>query len=87
MTKITSVYYQIRFPKKSGTGSEFYSSNSGTDRWYDISRVKALITRGRPYGYRGIIPFEDYEIVEVTEKIQRTQKTIHLSLNPQRTAP
>jgi len=79
MKAITSVYYQIRFPAKAGTGGEFYSSNNGTDRWYELSKVKGLITRGRPYGYRGLIPFEDFEIVEVTEKIQRTQKTISLS--------
>lgn len=76
--KIIQTYYRIRFPEKAGTGSEFYSSNNGTDRWYELSKVKSLITRGRPYGYRGLIPFENYEVIEVTEKIERTSNIIAL---------
>lgn len=76
---VEQTYYRIRFPDKAGTGSEFYSSNNGTDRWYELSKVKALISRGRPYGYRSLVPFENYEVVEVSDVIRRTQKVIPIA--------
>ena len=83
MIKFTRTYYQIRFTAdrqyyyKAG---EYYSSNNGTDRWNDLSKVKALLTRGMPRGYKGrtLEPFADYEIVEVTETIEQVEKVITL---------
>ncbi len=78
---ITQTYYRIRFPAKAGTYGEFYSSNNGTSEWSELPKVKAIITRGKPVGYKGrtLLPFEDYEIVEITDKIERTTKVIALS--------
>lgn len=80
--QITQTYYRIRFPEKSGTGSEFYSSRNGTDRWYALAKIKALISQGQRKGYKGQIrvPFEGYEVVEVTEKITHSEKIIKLTV-------
>lgn len=77
----TRVYYRIRFPDKAGTGSEFYSSNNGTSEWGDLAKVKALVTRGQPKGYKGriLVPFEGYEIVEITERVRSETRIVPLS--------
>lgn len=81
MSDCTRVYYRVRFPAKAGTWGEFYSSNNGTDRWGELSKVKALITRGQPKGFKGRIrePFEGYEILEVTEHVRTEIRTVALS--------
>lgn len=76
--EITNVYYRIRFPDKAGTGSEFYSSNNGTSQWSELSKIKSLLTRGRPYGYRSLVPFENYEVVKVTDRVVSTSEVITL---------
>jgi hypothetical protein len=74
----TNVHYRIRFPAKAGTYSEFYSSNNGTSQWSDIAKVKAILTRGQPKGYKGRIlePFIDYEIIEVTERVESSSRPL-----------
>lgn len=76
----TRVHYRIRFPAKAGSYGEFYSSNNGTSQWGELSKVKALITRGQPKGYKGRIlePFEGYEVVEITERVQTEQRVISM---------
>ena len=80
MAEITRIHYRIRFPAQAGTYGEFYSSNNGTTQWGDISKIKALITRGQPKGYKGrmLEPFADYEIVEIREHVRTEQRVIAL---------
>ncbi len=80
MTTISKTYYRIRFTAdvhyfKAGS---YYSSNNGTTEWGELKKVKALLTRGIPAGYKGrfLIPFTDYEVVEVKEIIQRTETVV-----------
>jgi hypothetical protein len=76
------IYYRIRFPAKAGTYGEFYSSNNGTSQWADIAKVKALLRRGQPKGYKGqfLEPFTDYEVIKTTETIQARQEVVPLAL-------
>ncbi|RWL14908.1 MAG: hypothetical protein EOR57_31675 [Mesorhizobium sp.] len=80
--KTERVYYRIRFPAKAGTYGEFYSSNNGTDRWADIAKVKALLRRGQPKGYKGRIlePFADFEVIKTTETIEARQEVVSVPL-------
>lgn len=82
MDKIERVYYRIRFPAKAGGYGEFYSSNNGTDRWGDLAKVKALLRRGQPKGYKGRIlePFADYEVVKTTETIKLAHEVVTVAL-------
>lgn len=75
------IYYRIRFPAKAGTFGEFYQSNNGTDRWADVAKVKALLGRGQPKGYKGrtLVPFTDYEVVKTTETIRMHQEVVTVS--------
>lgn len=77
----TRVHYRIRFPAQAGKYGEFYSSNNGTSQWSDLAKVKALVTRGQPKGYKGrlLVPFEDFEVVEVTERVETTTRIVALS--------
>ncbi|RUV65862.1 hypothetical protein EOA64_00520 [Mesorhizobium sp. M1A.F.Ca.IN.022.02.1.1] len=79
---IERVYYRIRFPAKAGAYGEFYTSNNGTSQWADIAKVKALLRRGQPVGYKGRIlkPFEDYEVIKMTETIQARQEVVTVTL-------
>jgi len=77
--KFTRTYYRIRFPEKADTYGEFYSSRNGTDQWGELSKVKALISRGRPHGYNGLIPFENYEILKFTETVEIEQEVVELT--------
>lgn len=81
---IERTYYRIRFPAKAGTYGEFYSSNNGTSQWADIAKVKALLGRGQPKGYKGqwLEPFTDYEVVKTTEHIRMSQEVITVQLPP-----
>lgn len=78
MTETTRISYRIRFPAKAGTYGEFYSSNNGTSEWGELSKIKALITRGMPKGYKGRIlePFADYEVVKVTEHVRTETEVV-----------
>jgi hypothetical protein len=83
MSEMTErVYYRIRFPAKAGTYGEFYSSNNGTDRWADIAKVKALLRRGQPKGYKGrfLEPFADFEVIKTTERIEARQEVVAVPL-------
>lgn len=77
---IERIYYRIRFPAKAGTYGEFYQSNNGTDRWADVAKVKALLRRGQPKGYKGRIlePFTDYEVIKTTEMVRMSEEVITL---------
>lgn len=79
--KFTRTYYRIRFPEKADTWGEFYSSNNGTDQWGELSKVKALISRGQPKGYKGrtLVPFENYEILKFTETVEVEQEAVTLT--------
>lgn len=78
MSEETRVYYRIRFPAKAGAWGEFYSSNNGTSQWGELSKVKAVLTRGQPRGHRGqwSAPFEDYEVIEVTEHVRTETRVV-----------
>lgn len=82
MAEIERVYYRIRFPAKAGSYGEFYSSNNGTDRWNDLSKVKALLGRGQPKGYKGrfLEPFADYEVVKTTETVKAEHEVVAVTL-------
>ena len=79
------VYYRIRFPAKAGGYGEFYHSNNGTTQWGELSKVKALLSRGQPRGYKGrtLVPFADFEVVEVTERIAQSSKVVVLPIPPE----
>lgn len=81
MDEIKRSYYRIRFPAKAGSYGEFYSSNNGTDRWSDLAKVKALLMRGQPKGYKGrfLEPFVGYEIVKTTETVKLFHEVITLA--------
>lgn len=83
------VYYRIRFPAKAGTYGEFYSSNNGTDRWAEISKVKSLLGRGQPTGYKGrwLVPFADYEVIKTTETIRAVDEVVTVTLPRSKAAP
>jgi hypothetical protein len=78
------IYYRIRFPAKAGTYAEFYSSNNGTSQWADLAKVKALLGRGQPKGYKGRIlePFKDYEVVKTVETISAHHEVVTVPLSP-----
>lgn len=74
----TREYFRIRFPEKAGTYGEWYSSNNGTTEWGELKKVKAIITRGQPTGYKGryLVPFENYEVVKFTEQVARKSEVV-----------
>jgi hypothetical protein len=80
----TRIFYRIRFPEKAGTWGEFYSSNNGTSQWGDLAKVKALLTRGQPKGYKGRIlePFASFEVVEITERVETTTRVVDMVRDP-----
>ena len=69
--KLTRTYYRIRFPAKAGTYAEFYASNNGTSQWAEVAKVKSLLRRGQPKGYKGsiLVPFEGHEVLKITENV------------------
>lgn len=84
---VERVYYRIRFPAKAGTYAEFYSSNNGTSQWADIAKVKALLGRGQPKGYKGrfLEPFTDYEVIKTTETIAARHEVVPVTFSPSST--
>ncbi|TPM37067.1 hypothetical protein [Mesorhizobium sp. B2-3-2] len=79
---IERVYYRIRFPANEGLYAEYYRSNNGTDRWADVAKVKALLGRGQPTGYKGrfLVPFTDYEVIKTIETITARHEVISVPL-------
>jgi hypothetical protein len=75
-------YYRIRFPAKAGAFDEYYRSNNGTDRWAELSKVKALLGRGQPRGYKGriLVPFTDYEVIRTTETISASHEVVPVTI-------
>jgi hypothetical protein len=80
MAEVSRTYYQIRFTGDCHyfRAGGLYSSNNGTSQWNDLSKVKSLITRGIPTGYKGkmLVPFKNFEIIEIQEIIQRSERVI-----------
>lgn len=73
-------YYRIRFPAKAGEWGEFYSSRNGTSKWWELAKVKAIISRGQTGGYKGRIrtPFTNYEVVKYTEIVSVKSEVVAL---------
>lgn len=80
----TREFFRIRFPEKAGSYGEWYTSNNGTSEWGELKKVKAIITRGQPKGYKGrfLEPFENYEIVKFTEVVERRSEVVSLAKEP-----
>lgn len=78
--KFTREYFRIRLPDNVGKPyhPEWYMSNNGTSEWGELKKVKAIITRGQPKGYKGrtIEPFTNYEIVKFTELVERSSEVV-----------